>query len=134
MSEGELPEGWVLLPLADAMAEGALIQYGILQPGPDTPNGVPYVRPTEIRDDKIITAALRRTSENIARNYQRSSLKPGDVLLSIVGSIGKVAIVPQELDGGNITQSSARLRPRPGLLPSEMLACFLRSPKAREQF
>jgi hypothetical protein len=130
----DIPEGWFALQLADIVEPDALIQYGILQPGPDTPDGVPYVRPTEIRDGSIDVASLRRTTRKIADSYRRSSLKPGDVVLSIVGSIGKVAIVPSLLEGANITQSSARLRPRQGLVSSEFLAWFLRSPLAKSQF
>lgn len=130
----DLPEGWASVALADAVEPGALIQYGILQPGPDIPSGVPYVRPTEIRDFQVDVQSLRRTTADIANNYRRSSLKPGDVILSIVGSIGKVAIVPPSLDGANITQSSARLRPHKALVSSELLALFLRSPTATMQF
>jgi type I restriction enzyme S subunit len=130
----ELPKGWISLTLADVVEPDALIQYGILQPGPDIADGIPYIRPTEIREDCIDEASLRRTTREIAANYRRSSLKAGDVLLSIVGSIGKVAIVPSSLEGANITQSSARLRPRNGLVSSEILAWFLRSPLAKRQF
>lgn len=128
---GELPEGWAAVPLSELVEPGAPIQYGILQPGPDFAAGVPYVRPTEIVSDRIDAKALRRTSPDIARRYHRSSLRAGDVILSIVGTIGKVAVVPPELEGANITQSSARLRPRDGLVESDFLACLLRSPSAR---
>src|SRR5438034_7653527 len=98
-------EGWALVPLSEVVEPSAPIQYGILQPGPNTAGGVPYVRPTEIRRDCVEVTSLRRTTFEIAEKYARSSLKPGDVVLSIVGSIGKVAIVPKILDGANITQS-----------------------------
>ena len=132
--EADLPEGWQRLPLASMVEANAHIQYGILQPGPDTPGGVPYVRPSEIQNDEIAVGDLRRTTRAIADQYARSSLLPGDVLLSIVGSIGKVALVPPELAGANITQSSARLRPRAGVVDSRYLAWLLRSPHARRAF
>lgn len=121
-------------PLASMVEADAPIQYGILQPGPDTPGGVPYVRPSEIQNDKIAIGSLRRATRAIADQYARSSLLPGDVLLSIVGSIGKVAVVPAGLTGANITQSSARLRPRAGVVDSQYLAWLLRSPHARAVF
>ena len=46
---------------------------------------------------------------DIAAAYARASLKPGDLLLSIRGTYGRVAKVPDELDGANITQDTARL-------------------------
>jgi type I restriction enzyme S subunit len=61
-------------------------------------------------------------------------LKTGDTVLSIVGTIGKVAQAPIELDGGNITQSSCRIRHDDSLLSGPYLRAFLRSPGAIEQF
>lgn len=130
----ELPQSWTLVRLEEAVEQDAPIIYGILQPGPHIPDGVPYVRPTEIVHDVIDVPALRRTTAEIAERYRRASLETGDVLLSIVGTIGKVAVVPQELDGGNITQSSCRMRPRRSLTSKEHIAQFLRSPLARSQF
>jgi type I restriction enzyme S subunit len=130
----DLPRGWVTVKLADVVTPDAPIIYGILQPGPNLAKGVPYVRPTEIVDDKIDIANLRQTSTEIAARYRRSTLKADDVVLSIVGTIGKVAIVPAELDGANITQSSCRLRPDPDLILRDALASFLRSPAALSQF
>jgi type I restriction enzyme S subunit len=133
MSE-DLPEGWASTPLAAAVEPDAPIQYGILQPGPDVAGGVPYIRPTEIRNDEIDVGNLRRTTAEIANKYARASLKGGDVVLSIVGSIGKVAIVPSVLEGANITQSSARFRPRRDLVSSAYMGWFLRSPAAIAQY
>jgi type I restriction enzyme, S subunit len=108
--------------------------YGILQPGPDTPDGIPYVRPTEIVGDVIQVEQLRRTSPTIAAQYSRSSLKPDDLLLSIVGTIGKVAIVPTELEGANITQSSARIRLANLGIDHYFVVWALRSSGLRSQF
>src|SRR5436190_8716006 len=101
---------WPRKSLEAITADGAPILYGILQPGPDTAGGVPYVRPTEIVSDVIDVASIRRTTPEIAAKYKRSLLRSGDIILSIVGTIGKVAIVPPDLEGGNITQSSVRIR------------------------
>jgi type I restriction enzyme S subunit len=132
--DGELPKGWTWKSLAEIATDGVPILYGILQPGPDTPGGVPYVRPTEIVDDVIDLSSIRRTTPTIAGKYKRSVLKPDDIILSIVGTIGKVAVVPSDLDGGNITQSSVRLRPRSDLVSPRYVAWVLRSPVLRRQF
>jgi type I restriction enzyme S subunit len=131
---GELPKGWRWESLAYVAADGAPILYGILQPGPDLPDGVPYVRPTEIVEDVIDLSSIRRTTPTIAGKYRRSVLKPDDIILSIVGTIGKVALVPPDLDGGNITQSSVRVRTRSDVVSSRYIAWALRSPVLRRQF
>ena len=53
----------------------------------DYPNG-------EINEDKLLL-----TSEEIASEYARSKLCSGDLLLSIRGSVGRTAIVPDSLHG-----------------------------------
>jgi type I restriction enzyme S subunit len=112
----------------------APVMYGILQPGPDTQEGIPYIRPTEISYDVIQVDDLRRTSPAIANRYKRSTLQANDVILSIVGTIGKVALVPPVLSGANITQSSARLRVDHAVVRPKYLAWVLRSPILRQQF
>lgn len=132
--ERELPPGWIKCRLEFLTPADAPIIYGILQPGPEQENGVLYVRPTEIVDDRIDVPSVRKTSPDIAKKYARASLKQGDVLLSIVGTIGKAARVPPELEGANITQSSCRIRPRPGAITSDFLFYQLKSPEMRRQF
>ena len=126
--------GWQWKSLESIAADGAPILYGILQPGADTPGGVPYVRPSEINSDVIDLSSIRRTTAAIASKYKRSTLIRDDIILSIVGTIGKVALVPPELDGGNITQSSVRIRVKPEITSPRYVAWALRSPYLRRQF
>ena len=127
-----LPAKWK----SDTLQQLSLVPvlYGILQPGPDTPGGIPYVRPTEISEDVIDLSSIRRTTPEIAGKYKRSVLKPDDIILSIVGTTGKVAIVPTELDGGNITQSSVRIRVKPEQTTHRYIAWALRSPVLTRQY
>ncbi len=129
-----VPKGWVRARVEDILVQGSPVVYGILQPGPDTPGGVPYIRPTEIDRDVIQVEELRRTVPAIAARYKRSEVRSGDVILTIVGTIGKVAVVPNGLDGANITQSSCRLRADGRVLGSQYLAWAMRSPALRAQF
>ena len=107
-----LRRGWVWRTTSDIVPEDAPIVYGILQPGPNITDGtgVPYIRGLDIQDGQILTEQLRSTNSEIATRYERSSLQPGDVLVGLVRH-PRVAVVPPELEGANITQGSARLRP-----------------------
>ncbi|WP_411086210.1 restriction endonuclease subunit S [Streptomyces sp. 061-3] len=117
---------------AEIVDEASPIVYGILQPGPDieADSGVPYVRGQDLQDGYILQDQLRRTSRSIAQRYERSSLKPGDVLLGIIRSL-RVAVVPSELEGANITQGTARIRPGNGI-NSDYLAHWLSSSAAQQ--
>lgn len=120
--------------LDDVVPSNAPIIYGILQPGPHVANGIPYVRPTEIDNGKVKLAELRRTTAAIAERYKRATIKTGDIILTIVGTIGKVAVVPSEIDGGNITQSSCRIRPDNTKIRPDYLRHWLLSPFAWAQY
>ncbi len=85
------------------------ISYGILMPGPEQREGVSYVRVVDMKDGGIELSGVRKTTETISRAFKRSLLKPGDLLMSIRGHVGRFAVVPDELDGANITQDTARL-------------------------
>jgi type I restriction enzyme, S subunit len=128
------PKGWVDFAFDELTPPDAPIIYGILQPGPDTIGGIPYVRPTEIRDNLIDVGALRRTTSEIAIRYSRSALMEDDVIFTIVGTIGKVAVVPKVVEGGNITQSSCRIRPNKNIVNPKYLAYYLKSSIFKSQY
>jgi type I restriction enzyme S subunit len=129
-----LPRGWCWASIDELCPGDAPAVYGIILPGDDVPSGVPYVRPVDMRDDGTVDFdSIKRTTTEIAGQYVRASLRTGDVVLSIVGTIGKVVIVTPELSGGNITQSSARIRPPVGMAP-EYMALALKSPTLTRQF
>lgn len=99
--------------LVDLVPRDRPITYGILKPGPDIVDGVPYVRVVDIRESRLHVAQLKKTSKEISEQYKRSKLEPGDVLITIRGSVGRTCIVPEELRGANITQDTARLAINP---------------------
>lgn len=64
---------------------------------------------------------------------QQYAVKPGDILISCVGTFGKIAIVPQGVEPGIINPRLIRLRAG-ALLDSEFLTVVLRSSIVFEQF
>jgi type I restriction enzyme S subunit len=128
------PRGWSIWRLEDLCPPGAPIMYGILQPGPEVSGGVPYVRPTEIDEDRIRLEDIKHTSAEIAGRYRRSTLCAGDLLITIVGTLGRIGVVPSELNGANITQSSARIRVAPEIADARYVRHFLKSTAAIRQY
>jgi type I restriction enzyme S subunit len=105
----QLPKDWRMLSLEAATSAARPICYGILMPKENVAAGVLYVKVRDMKGDRIDLSGLQRTSPEIAAQYARASLREGDLLLSIRGTYGRIAVIPKELDGGNITQDSARL-------------------------
>jgi len=129
----ELPEGWVWRRLDALVVADRPICYGILMPKENVENGVLYVKVRDLRGDRIDVASLNRTSPEIAAQYERASLQAGDVLLAIRGTYGRVAVVPPELEGGNITQDTARLSISP-LMNRDFCVWSLRAPDVQHFF
>ncbi|WBB98009.1 restriction endonuclease subunit S [Solwaraspora sp. WMMA2059] len=124
------PSEWVVRSLEQVTDPTRTISYGILKPGPNVPDGIPYVRVVNMRGDELSLRDLHRTAPAISGQYHRSTLRSGDVLVSIRGTYGRVVAVPPDLDGANITQDTARLAFIDGVDPS--FACiYLRSPQVQ---
>lgn len=130
----ENKHGYPVKPLAEVIDPARPITYGILMPGPDHPSGVPYVRVVDMADGHVMLKSVRRTTPEIARQYERSKLRSGDLLISIRGHVGRIAITPAELDGANITQDTARLavtRANPAFIQGVLEADCIREWMAR---
>lgn len=110
-----VPEHWRIASLEAITDASRVICYGILMPKENVKEGIPYVRVKDMKDWTIDVDGLNRTSPEIAAKYARASLQTGDLLLAIRGSYGRVAIIPPELNGGNITQDSARIACLPAI-------------------
>jgi type I restriction enzyme S subunit len=103
------PHGFPVRLMIELIDPQRPISYGILMPGPDQVEGVKYVRVVDMKDGRIELSGIRKTTEAISNSFRRSLLRPGDLLMSIRGHVGRFAVVPSELEGANITQDTARL-------------------------
>jgi len=106
---GWIPKEWEVSKLDRLVNPARPIAYGILMPGSGFPGGVPVVKVKDIRNRSIAIDELLLTSPQIDHEYRRSRLKEGDVLFTIRGTVGRIALVPRELEGANITQDTARI-------------------------
>lgn len=106
---GWLPKEWNVVDLQRLIDRNRPIAYGILMPGQGYAEGVPVVKVRDIHDGSINVEGLLRTDPRIDYEYRRSRLKGGDLLFTIRGSVGRMAIVPDILADANITQDTARI-------------------------
>jgi type I restriction enzyme S subunit len=99
-----IPDGWRYESLGDLVEERG-VSYGIVQPGSKTTDGVPIVRVNNIRNGRIDTTDMLKVETDIEAKFQRSRLRGGEVLLTLVGTLGEVAIVPDDLRGWNVARA-----------------------------
>lgn len=100
-----LPLPWPLFPLKQFIDAGRSICYGIVQPGKPVANGVPIVRVNNFGANGLDTSDALRIAPDIEAQYTRSRLQGGELLITLVGSVGQSAIVPPELRGWNVARA-----------------------------
>jgi len=98
---------WTTMPLSDLVEDGRGISYGIVQPGADVPDGVPIIRVKDIRNGQIDSRNPLRVSPEIEAAYSRTRLKGGELLLTLVGTVGESAVAPASLAEWNTARAVA---------------------------
>ena len=121
-----LPENWTYAPL-DICCEKNSVTYGVVQPGAALSSGKAIVRVNNFRDTRIDLSDVMYIAPEIEAKYSRTRLKGGEVLLTIVGSVGQVAVVPKRFAGANVARAVAVIHPLRHISP-EWIALCLRSP------
>jgi type I restriction enzyme, S subunit len=113
VERGELAmDEWREYKFSDVLVDESM-SYGIVQPGFHTEiSSVPIVRVNNIRNGKITTSDVLKVSSDIERKYQRTRLEGGELLITVVDSVGECAIVPKSLKGWNVARavSVARIK------------------------
>ena len=129
----DLPEGWALQALGNLVDPTATISYGVLVPGPDVEDGVPFVRAQDLSLSGHAPRPNKTIAPEIEAPYARTRLKGGEILLCVVGSIGKLGIAPASWAGANIARAVVRIAPV-GSIASAYLLLTLQSDVIRTYF
>ena len=106
---GEIPEEWEVGTLSSIIDKNRKITYGIVQPGEYVECGKYVIRAKDYSFGWVRVEEIFKCDRLVEKSYARARVKEGDVLLTIVGSVGNLAIVPSVLNEANITQQTARL-------------------------
>ena len=122
----DLPAGWSFASL-ESCSQKSSITYGIVQPGTQCDDGVPIIRVNNFRDTHIDVSDVMQVATEIAAKYGRTRLKGGEVLLTVVGTVGQVAVAPPSVAGYNVARAVAVIHPLPHV-SAEWIALCLRSP------
>ena len=107
------------------------IAYGIVQPGKPFPGGVPIVRVNNFGASGLNLSEVLSVDPTIEKQYVRSRPQPSDVLVTLVGSIGQVAIAPAEIAGWNLARAVGLL-PMPDHHHAQWVAYSIRNRDAQE--
>jgi type I restriction enzyme, S subunit len=126
----ELPEGWFWATIEQLESGDRKTGYGVLVPGEHISSGVPLVRVGDINEGLIDGTSLKCIDHTIAHKFAKSYLQGGEVLLTLVGTIGRTGLVPPSLAGANVARAVGVI-PQSSLLVPQWLELWLRSPDMR---
>ena len=125
-----VPENWQWTTLESICHPSKSITYGVIKLGPEFKNGIPCLRTSDVKPLKIETNHVKRISPSIANKYTRTFLKGKEVLVNVRGTLGGVAVVPNELNGYNISREVAVVPVLPAI-PSHWVAYWIASPSVK---
>jgi type I restriction enzyme S subunit len=113
----------------------------IVQGGKRLPNGAAlletptphiYIRVTDMKDGTVSENGLLYLSPEVQRQISRYIINKEDLYITIAGTIGDVGVIPDSLDGQNLTENAAKLVFR--ILDKRFLQLALSSDFVQAQF
>ena len=73
------------------------------------PTNHPYIRIADFSGHKILFDGIQYVDDEIQKSIARYTVEAGDLVISIVGTLGLCAIIPKELDKANLTENCAKI-------------------------
>jgi type I restriction enzyme S subunit len=134
---GHIPKGWEVKTLSDLtslITKGTTPTQDDMTGAPDSDAQINYVRVNSIDEDgSVLADKLTTIPESVhAGVLKRSILKTNDVLYTIAGTIGRIALAEDWLLPANTNQAVAIIRPEPEI-PSGFLMLTMRHEVFREE-
>lgn len=124
-----LPASWRWHRLGDLVDHTRGICYGIVQPGKHDPAGVPMINSQDVMDGWVAPRINFRVARALHEGFRRSTIKGGEVLLTLVGAnFGRAAMAPESFAGFNCSRAVGVL---PVMENAPFVMMCLRSPVTR---
>lgn len=105
-----LPTHWKVVDVGEILSDDRGISVGVMYPGKHDPRGIPLVKAGDMNDHRINPTPEFRITPQKHREYKRTALEGGEILMTLVGAIGQCAIVPDEMIGWNAARAVAVIR------------------------
>ena len=121
---------WPNQALSDLVEPDSPITYGVVKPGDDPADGALFIRGGDITEGRLNLNDLRRIGRDVSEQYHRTLLRGGELVVSLVGNPGQVAVVPETLAGANIARQVGLVR-LARTVDTQFVKYFLLSPKGQ---
>lgn len=119
--------------LNDVVDPNRPVSYGVLVPGPEVEGGVSLVRIADLHPTHPTIKPEKSISPEIAAEFNRARLDGDELLMGVVGSIGKVGVSRPEWAGAVVARAVVKIGLRTGVC-RDYVRIVLQSPHAQDYF
>lgn len=91
-----------------------------------------YIRIKDMKNDSVELNDLKYISDDLAEKLKRYCIYKDELYITIAGTIGSVGIIPDCLNGMNLTENSSKLKPF--VIKNTFLKYFLKTDIVQTQF
>lgn len=109
MSGATLPEGWSLKRLDELarVTSGKRLPKGRRLSTAQTDH--PYIRVTDMFMGGVDSSGIQYVPDDVFPEIAQFTVASGDIFISCAGTLGLVGIVPESLNGANLTENANRI-------------------------
>jgi type I restriction enzyme S subunit len=132
-----MPKGWAWIKVRDVGFDPeSAVQVGPMSMKSEdfTDNGVPVLNVGCVQWDRFVESKLDHLPATKASDFDRYRIRPGDVLFTRSGTVGRCAVAQSHQDGWLMTFHLLRARPNPKkCVPEFLRMVFEGAPHIRRQ-
>ena len=107
---GRIPVSWEVKKLNELCSPTSPITYGVLKPGNYIEGGIPLLQVKDLKDGNVDKSDIHRISTSLDQEYARSRVRFHDILISLIGTVGRVSLMPKVTETYNIHRNIGRIR------------------------
>lgn len=108
-TENNLPEGWKWVKLGEIanVKGGKRLPKG--ESYAEAQTNFPYIRVIDFENMTVRMNELRYLKSETRERIKNYFINKSDLYISIAGTIGRVGLIPDQLDGANLTENAAKI-------------------------
>lgn len=122
------PDDWSIARIEDLLSNDRGISVGVMYPGEHSPLGIPLIKAGDLAGSRINPKPDFRISPEKNDEYRRTELSGGELLISLVGDVGRCAVVSSNMAGWNAARAVAVLRFQDKADAAFVRACLMSQP------
>jgi type I restriction enzyme S subunit len=89
------------------------------------PQGVPFLQVQNIKEFKIDYTNVKYIPIEAHQKLKRSQVRSNDIIVTITGRVGTIAVAPPKIGECNLSKENARIRVRDGEVSPDYVAVYL---------